>query len=111
MEELRSMAINHRSHHGDIEPRRMLNEQQVLDIVPISRATLWRMERAGKFPRGTYISPNRKIWYLDEIVAWQNTVDEFNPKRGRGGNPTGKRRRQAAGAGKRGRSPGAQAPD
>jgi predicted DNA-binding transcriptional regulator AlpA len=68
-------------------PRRMLNEKQVLEIVPVSRTTLFRMEKAGKFPRSTYISPNRRIWYEDEIVAWQNAVDEFNPKRRRGRRP------------------------
>ena len=71
-------------------PRRMLTEKQVLDIVPLSRTTLYRMEKAGKFPRSTYISANRRIWYEDEIVNWQRAVDEFNPNRGRG---KGRRRR------------------
>jgi len=74
-------------------PRRMLNEKQVLAIIPISRTTLYRMEIAGKFPRSVYVSPNRRIWYADEIVAWQNAVDEFNPNRGRG---NGRRRRVAS---------------
>jgi prophage regulatory protein len=74
-------------------PRKMLNEKQVLAIVPFSRATLFRMEKAGTFPRGTYISPNRKIWYEDEIVSWQNSVDEYNANRGRG---KGRRPRGAA---------------
>jgi prophage regulatory protein len=65
-------------------PRRMLNEKQVLGIVPVSRTTLFRMEKAGRFPRSTYISPNRRIWFADEIIVWQNMVDEFNPNRGRG---------------------------
>jgi prophage regulatory protein len=65
-------------------PRRMLSEKQVLEIIPVSRTTLYRMEKAGKFPRSTYISPNRRVWYEDEIVAWQNAVDEFNPCRRRG---------------------------
>jgi prophage regulatory protein len=62
----------------------MLNEKQVLGIIPVSRTTLFRMEKAGRFPRSTYISPNRRIWFADEIIAWQNTIDEFNPNRGRG---------------------------
>jgi predicted DNA-binding transcriptional regulator AlpA len=65
-------------------PRRMLSEKQVLEIVPVSRTTLYRMEKAGRFPRSTYISPNRRVWFDDEIVAWQNAVDEFNPNRVRG---------------------------
>lgn len=65
-------------------PRRMLNEKQVLQIVPVGRTTLYRMEKAGRFPRSTYISPNRRVWFEDEIIEWQNAVDEFNPNRGRG---------------------------
>ena len=65
-------------------PRRMLNEKQVLQIVPVGRTTLYRMEKAGRFPRSTYISPNRRVWFEDEIIAWQNAVDELNPSRGRG---------------------------
>ena len=65
-------------------PRRMLSEKQVLEIVPVGRTTLYRMEKAGRFPRSTYISPNRRVWFEDEIIAWQNAVDKFDPRRGRG---------------------------
>ena len=65
-------------------PRRMLSEKQVLEIVPVGRTTLYRMEKAGRFPRSTYISPNRRVWFEDEIIKWQDAVDEFNPGRRRG---------------------------
>jgi prophage regulatory protein len=61
-------------------PRRMLNQEQVLQIVPVSPVTLWRMEKKGLFPKSTYISPNRRIWYADEVAAWQNEING----RGRG---------------------------
>ncbi|MBR0733490.1 AlpA family phage regulatory protein [Bradyrhizobium japonicum] len=76
--------------------RRMLNETQVLAIIPISRTTLYRMEKVGRFPKSTYISPNRRVWYEDEIVAWQNAVDEFDPHRARG---KGRRARTIVAAG------------
>jgi prophage regulatory protein len=69
---------------GKSGPRRMLSEKQVLQIVPVGRTTLYRMEKAGRFPKSTYISPNRRVWFEDEIVAWQGAVDEFDPRRGRG---------------------------
>jgi predicted DNA-binding transcriptional regulator AlpA len=65
-------------------PRRMLNEAHVLELIPVSRTTLFRMAKTGRFPKGTYISPNRRVWFEDEIIAWQNAVDEFDPNRGRG---------------------------
>jgi prophage regulatory protein len=50
-------------------PRRMLNEKQLLEIVPVGRTTLYRMEKTGRFPRSTCISPNRRVWLADQIVA------------------------------------------
>jgi predicted DNA-binding transcriptional regulator AlpA len=79
------------------ELRPMLNEAQVLQLVPISRTTLYRLEKAGKFPKSIHISPNRRCWFLDTIVAWQRAIDEldphFDPSRGRG---KGRRRRVSA---------------
>jgi predicted DNA-binding transcriptional regulator AlpA len=71
----------------------MLSEKQILAIVPIGRTTLFRMEKAGRFPRSTYISPNRRVWFEDEIISWQSTVDEHDPHRRRGKG----RRRHASG--------------
>jgi prophage regulatory protein len=65
-------------------PRRMLSEKQVLEIIPVGRTTLYRMAKAGRFPKSTYVSPNRRVWFEDEIIAWQNAVDEFDPRRRRG---------------------------
>jgi prophage regulatory protein len=56
-------------------PRRMLNEKQVLAIVPLSHTGLWRLAKAGRFPKPTFLSPNRKVWFADEILAWQNEID------------------------------------
>jgi prophage regulatory protein len=68
-------------------PRRMLNQEQVLQIVPVSPVTLWRMEKKGLFPKSTYISPNRRIWYADEVAAWQNEINGRG--RGRRNHPRG----------------------
>jgi prophage regulatory protein len=87
-EELETMgAPGQQSEHGPPDksaPRRMLSEKQVLQIVPVGRTTLYRMEKAGRFPRSTYTSPNRRVWFEDQIIGWQNAVDEFNPNCGRG---------------------------
>ncbi len=74
--------------------RKMMREDEVLEVIPVSRSTLLRMAKTGKFPRPTHISPNRRCWYEDEIIAWQNSVDEFQPNRGRG---KGRPKRKALG--------------
>ena len=66
--------------------RRMLSEAQVLAIVPVSPTTLWRMEKKKLFPKGTFISPNKKIWYEDEVIRWQQEINGRG--RGRRQHPT-----------------------
>ncbi|MGA2997107.1 helix-turn-helix transcriptional regulator [Bradyrhizobium sp.] len=62
-------------HKTGSRPRRMLNEKQVLEIVPYSSVTLYRMDKRGEFPRSTYISPDRRIWFEDEIATWQKEIN------------------------------------
>ena len=47
--------------------RRMLDIHQVLDIVPLGRTTIFRMERDGQFPASHWPSPGRRIWFEDEV--------------------------------------------
>jgi predicted DNA-binding transcriptional regulator AlpA len=74
--------------HDHIQP--MIDEETLLQLVPLSRSTLHRLQKQGKFPKGVYVSENRKLYVRAEIARWQNAVDEFNPNRGRG---KGRRRR------------------
>jgi prophage regulatory protein len=60
--------------------RRMLTEKQVLQIVPVSPVTLWRMVKRGEFPPPVFISPNKKFWFEDVVISWQGELVE----RGRG---------------------------
>jgi hypothetical protein len=41
------------------------------------------MVKAGKFPKATFISPNRRRWFTHDFVAWQREIDG----RGRGWKP------------------------
>jgi predicted DNA-binding transcriptional regulator AlpA len=73
-------AAEMKEHTDEPRPRKMLNEKQVLQLVPISSTTLWRMQRQGRFPKGSYMSANRRCWFEDEIIEWQNSING----RGRG---------------------------
>jgi predicted DNA-binding transcriptional regulator AlpA len=59
-------------------PRRMLDIHQVLDIVPVSRTTIFRMERDRQFPASKEISPKRRAWYEDEVIAWQKARPDYD---------------------------------
>jgi prophage regulatory protein len=52
--------------------RRLLTWRQLKDLVglPFSREHVWRLEAANKFPRRIYLSPQKVVWYEDEILAW-----------------------------------------
>jgi prophage regulatory protein len=52
-------------------PRKMLSERQILDLLPIARSTLQQWEKHGNFPKAVMIGPNRKAWFADEVIAWQ----------------------------------------
>jgi len=77
--------------------RRMLNEKAVLLILLVSHTTIWRMIKHGQFPKPTFISANRCIWFEDVILAWQNAIEgqdrdaakaKDKPKDDDDGNPT-----------------------
>jgi len=39
-------------------------------LLSVSKATVWRMEAAGKLPRPVRINGNNTRWRTDEIRAW-----------------------------------------
>ena len=49
---------------------RILSLKTVLARVPLSRTTLWRLEREGLFPHRIKLSENRVGWIEGEIEAW-----------------------------------------
>lgn len=65
-------------------PQPMLTEQEILRLIPIGRATLFRLMRENKFPRGTFVSKNRRLWLSSEIARWQREVNAYVPERRRG---------------------------
>lgn len=59
-------------------PRRMLDIDQVLKLVPIGRTTIFRLERIGKFPRSHYLTSRRRLWFADEVAEWQRDLPTDN---------------------------------
>lgn len=54
----------------------MLREPQVLELVPVSAATLWRMVKDGTFPRPRRISQRAVAWQRSDVEQWINTREE-----------------------------------
>jgi prophage regulatory protein len=55
---------------NDLPPPVFLRQAQVLAMVPISDATLWRLVKVGRFPAPVKLSPNVTAWRSDEVRAW-----------------------------------------
>lgn len=49
---------------------RILRRREVLERVPFSEPTLWRMERRGLFPAHIRISPRLVGYRESEVRAW-----------------------------------------
>ncbi|MGH8529339.1 MAG: helix-turn-helix transcriptional regulator [Nevskiales bacterium] len=47
--------------------------QLVPHIVPFSGATLWRMVKAGSFPKPVKLSERVTAWAVDDVRAWMET--------------------------------------
>lgn len=74
MDKRSSVAL--RSVNPERTTRVLLTLAQVQQRVPLSRTTIFRMENAGDFPKSVYISPNRRVWYEDEITEWQTDLSQ-----------------------------------
>jgi prophage regulatory protein len=49
---------------------RLLPFREVAQLVALSRSTIWRMERAGQFPKRRRLSVNKVAWWEPEIEEW-----------------------------------------
>ena len=54
--------------HTSLEKFIML--PQVREVVPYSASHLWRLERAGQFPKRVRLGGNRIAWVQSEVSAW-----------------------------------------
>ncbi len=53
----------------ETEPR-VIRNRELLKIVGLSAPTIWRMERAGRFPRRIQLGGNSVGWLSSEIETW-----------------------------------------
>ncbi len=52
---------------------RLLHYREVVARTGLSRTTIWRLVRAGDFPRPVRISPGRTGFLEDEVSDWIET--------------------------------------
>lgn len=54
---------------------RFLDVPAVLKITTFSESTLWRMVKAGTFPKPVVLSKRRVGWRESEVLGWANRLE------------------------------------
>lgn len=49
---------------------RVIGLKTLLGLIPISRTTIWRLEKNGLFPKRIQLTQNRVGWDLEDIERW-----------------------------------------
>lgn len=52
--------------------QRIIRKPELFARVGLSDATIWRLEKSGKFPRRVKLGGNSVGWLSDEFDAWLN---------------------------------------
>jgi len=58
---------------------RLITVDQIQQLIPLSVSTIYRMMRAGTFPRSVRLGPNRVAWRYEEVMLWIAERDETAP--------------------------------
>ena len=51
-----------------------LRQSDLLEILPFSAATLWRMVKAQKFPSPVKLSARITAWRAEDVRAWMTSL-------------------------------------
>ena len=62
----------------DLPAAVFLRQPQVLAMVPISNATLWRWVKAKKFPAPVKLGPGTTAWRAEDVRAWAQGIQPNN---------------------------------
>lgn len=59
-----------------MEIDKFLRFEEVEEITGLSRTTIWRWEKIGKFPSHYLLYGSIAVWKLSEVMVWYNS---FSP--------------------------------
>jgi prophage regulatory protein len=55
---------------------RFIRSRDVVDMIGVSRSTLWRMVQAGTFPQPVRITSRSRGYLLEAVEAWMKARTE-----------------------------------
>ncbi len=59
----------------------LLRISDVSAMVRLSRTSIWKLERDGKFPRRVRLAGRSVAWHRDEVVEWISSRERIGPTR------------------------------
>jgi predicted DNA-binding transcriptional regulator AlpA len=71
--------------NGKRPDHQLLSLKEVMELVPVSRATLHRMEKDGRFPAPKRMGQGRRAWRARDIYNW---IDDDSKTGSRGNRNT-----------------------
>jgi prophage regulatory protein len=57
----------------ELNPMNILKPKDVIQRTGLSKVTIWRLERAGEFPKRIFLSDRCRGWDEEEINKWLKT--------------------------------------
>ena len=61
---------------------RILRIQEVIKLTGLSRPTIWRKEKQGKFPERIRLGSNSVGWRSDELEEWLENLPRGTARKG-----------------------------
>jgi prophage regulatory protein len=49
---------------------KLLSLKGVIEITSLSKSSIYRLVRAGQFPKSQHITAGRVVWRLDAVSQW-----------------------------------------
>ena len=63
------------------EKERIIRKPELFRKIPLSDPTVWRLEKAGRFPKRIKLGGNAVGWFESEIDAWLETLSAERGKK------------------------------
>jgi Predicted transcriptional regulator len=75
------MAKHPASNGQHVADDRILSLSQLLERIPLTRQSIWRMCRVGQFPAPIHLTKSRIGWRWSSVEAWIRERENTPPKR------------------------------
>jgi prophage regulatory protein len=58
------------SHLNTLPESGLIRMAQLVKVLPISKNTIWRLSKLGKFPKPVKLTENTTAWKCQDVHAW-----------------------------------------